>query len=188
MVHRLADELGLTGRVENGAGAVRVELEGERRPGAVPAELPRRLPAQARLEPVCPCGRLPSPRPTRRALPGSGSPWMAPPHPSRSTGWRRHWWPIGPPALPAWGSCSIPAIDATVIHSSAARPAGPATALPRPNPMPASTPAGRLPALPRLPSGIRRPGQPSFPRRNDLLSRLRAPAAFLGGPRWRPPR
>ena len=54
-VHRLAVGLGLRGRVENVAAAVRLDLEGERCAlEAFLRELPRRLPPQARLEPLQP--------------------------------------------------------------------------------------------------------------------------------------
>nr|WP_254217284.1 carbamoyltransferase HypF [Synechococcus sp. CCY 9618] len=61
LVHRLAGERGLRGQVENVAGAVRLELEGPRRSlEGFLHDLPRRLPPQARLEPLEPLW-LPAP-------------------------------------------------------------------------------------------------------------------------------
>ncbi|MDM7953814.1 MAG: carbamoyltransferase HypF [Cyanobium sp. CZS 25K] len=64
LVHRLARELGLSGEVRNGPGAVRLELEGERFAlEAFLRHLPRRLPPGARLEALEPRWRPAPPRP-----------------------------------------------------------------------------------------------------------------------------
>ena len=55
LVHRLAQDLQLCGEVENGPGAVRLRLEGDRRSLEVFLQrLPRQLPPRARLDPLDP--------------------------------------------------------------------------------------------------------------------------------------
>jgi hydrogenase maturation protein HypF len=79
-VHHLAQELGLTGRVENLAGTVLVELDGPRRDLQLFLErLPRRLPDPARLEPLLPHWLPAGPPGDGAPAPGvtitAGAPW-----------------------------------------------------------------------------------------------------------------
>lgn len=71
LVHRLARDLDLRGEVENGPGAVRLRLEGDRRSlEAFLRRLPLELPPRARLEPLDPVwSEAPAPNPAPAADP-----------------------------------------------------------------------------------------------------------------------
>jgi hydrogenase maturation protein HypF len=71
LVHRLASELGLSGQVRNVAGAVEIDLAGRRSVlESFLLHLPRRLPPQARLEPLEPIWQALAGEPEIAGTPG----------------------------------------------------------------------------------------------------------------------